>query len=519
MTQTTGKPEDRVLIFDTTLRDGEQSPGASMTLEEKLQVAEVLDAMGVDVIEAGFPAASPGDFESVSEISKLAKSARICALARANENDIERSAAAVSHARFPRIHTFIATSPVHMKHKLQMTPDAVMEAIADSVARARRHTDDVEWSPEDATRSDRDFLCAAVETAIKAGATTINIPDTVGYTLPQEFFDILTDLRNRVPNIDKAVLSTHCHNDLGLAVANSLAGVQAGARQVECTINGMGERAGNAALEEIVMALQVRGDLMPQWTGIDTTMLARASKLVSAVTSFPVQYNKAIVGQNAFAHESGIHQDGMLKHDRTYEIMTPESVGISKSSLVMGKHSGRHAFREKLKSLGYELADNQLQEAFTRFKELADRKKHVFDDDIIALVDDAFAKGADRIKFIALRVVAGSETPQEATLTLDIDGARHEVASTGDGPVDATFNAIKALYPHEAALHLYQVHAVTHGTDAQAEVSVRLEEDGHIATGRGADTDTLVASARAYISALNRLMAKRGRRNPNTMTA
>ena len=514
-----GAEQDRVYIFDTTLRDGEQSPGASMTLEEKLQIAELLDAMGVDVIEAGFPIASNGDFESVSEVAKLMKNAQVCGLARAGAKDIDRAADAVKHAKNPRIHTFISTSPVHMKHKLQMEPDEVMEAIAFSVSHARNHVENVEWSPEDATRTDRDFLCAAVETAIKAGATTINIPDTVGYTVPQEYFEIITMLRERVPNIDKAIISTHCHNDLGLAVANSLSGVQAGARQVECTINGLGERAGNAALEEIVMALNVRNDAMPQWTNIETTSLARASKLVSSVTAFPVQYNKAIVGQNAFAHESGIHQDGMLKNNQTYEIMTPESVGISQTSLVMGKHSGRHAFREKIKALGYELGDNQLQEAFTRFKDLADRKKHVFDDDIVALVDDEVAKGADRVKLVSLRVIAGSEGPQQAMLKLEIDGKETEIDSTGDGPVDATFNAINALFPHEANLQLYQVHAVTEGTDAQAEVSVRLEEKGKTVTGRAADTDTMVASARAYVSALNKLLIKREKQAPDSLTA
>ena len=514
-----GAEADRVYIFDTTLRDGEQSPGASMTLEEKLQIAELLDSMGVDVIEAGFPIASNGDFESVSEVAKLMKNAQVCGLARAGAKDIDRAADAVKHAKNPRIHTFISTSPLHMKHKLQMEPDEVMEAIAFSVSHARNHVDNVEWSPEDATRTDRDFLCATVETAIKAGATTINIPDPGGHTGLQEFLDIINRLRERVPNVDKAIISTHCHNDWGLAVANSLAGVQAGARQVECTINGLGERAGNAALEEIVMALNVRQDAMPQWTNIETTMLARASKLVSSVTAFPVQYNKAVVGQNAFAHESGIHQDGMLKNNQTYEIMTPESVGISQTSLVMGKHSGRHAFREKIKALGYDLGDNQLQEAFTRFKDLADRKKHVFDDDIIALVDDEVGKGVDRVKLVSLRVIAGSEGPQKATLTLEIDGKEAEIDSTGDGPVDATFNAINALFPHEANLQLYQVHAVTQGTDAQAEVSVRLEESGKTVIGRAADTDTMVASARAYISALNKLLIKREKQAPDSLTA
>ncbi len=515
----TGDSKDRVYIFDTTLRDGEQSPGASMTLEEKLQIAELLDYMGVDVIEAGFPVASNGDFEAVSEVAKVVKNAQVCGLSRASEKDIDRAAEAVKFAAHPRIHTFISTSPVHMKHKLQMEPEQVLEAISVSVNRARQHTDNVEWSPEDATRTDRDFLCFSVEAAIKAGATTINIPDTVGYTMPQEYFEIISMLRNNVSNIDKVILSTHCHNDLGLAVANSLAGVQAGARQIECTINGLGERAGNAALEEIVMALNVRGDLMPEWTQIKTTELARASKLVSSVTAFPVQYNKAIVGQNAFAHESGIHQDGMLKNNQTYEIMTPESVGISKSALVMGKHSGRHAFKDKIKSLGYEISDNQMQVAFGRFKDLADKKKHIFDEDIVALIDDEVAKGVDTIKLVSLSIVAGTTGPQKAHLVLEILDKTVDVESVGDGPVDALFNAIKALFPHEAELQLYQVHAVTQGTDAQAEVSVRLAENGRTVTGRGADTDTLVASARAYISALNKLLVKRQKTAPDAISA
>jgi 2-isopropylmalate synthase len=505
---------EQVLIFDTTLRDGEQSPGASMNLEEKLQVAELLDTMGVDIIEAGFPIASNGDFESVREVSRVVKRAVVCGLARAGAKDIERAAEALKEAGRPRIHTFISTSPVHMKHKLQMEPEAVLDAVIASVTLARNLVDNVEWSPEDATRTDHDFLCRTVEAAIRAGATTINIPDTVGYAVPQEYAELIAMLRNRVPNIDKAVISTHCHNDLGLAVANSLAGVGAGARQVECTINGIGERAGNAALEEIVMALKVRQDRLPFDTGIDTQMIARASKLVSSITAFPVQYNKAIVGQNAFAHESGIHQDGMLKNNQTYEIMTPESVGITKSSLVMGKHSGRHAFREKLKELGYDLGENAMQDAFNRFKDLADKKKHVFDDDIVALVDDEVARGSDRIRVVSLRVIAGSFGPQEATLELDVDGETKKVTARGDGPVDATFNAIKAIFPHEARLQLYQVHAVTEGTDAQAEVSVRLEEAGKSVIGRGADTDTLVASARAYVSALNKLLVKRQKSAP-----
>lgn len=503
--------KDRVLILDTTLRDGEQCPGATMNFEEKMRVAEILDEMGVDIIEAGFPAASVGDFEAVSEIAKRSQNAVIAGLARANPKDIDRAGEAVRQAKRGRIHTFIGTSPLHRQYQLQMSAEQVYEAVVSSVTRARNLIDDVEWSAMDATRTEPDYLCRVVEAAIKAGATTINIPDTVGYTVPDEFVSILTMLRERVPGADKAIFSTHCHNDLGLAVANSLAGVKAGARQIECTINGLGERAGNAALEEVVMAIKTRNDVMPYWTNIDTTMIARASRLVSAVTAFPVQYNKAIVGQNAFAHESGIHQDGVLKNAQTYEIMTPESVGVRASSLVMGKHSGRHAFREKLKEMGYELGDNAFEDAFHRFKELADRKKHVFDEDIETLVDQEIATAHNRIKVLSLTVVAGTGGPQKATITLEVDGKHHTADATGDGPVDATFNAIKAIIPHDARLPLYQVHAVTEGTDAQAEVSVRLDENGKTVTGRGSDTDTMVASARAYVSALNKLSIKRDR--------
>jgi len=501
--------QDQIIIFDTTLRDGEQSPGASMTLQEKIQVAEVLDVMGVDIIEAGFPIASNGDFEAVSEIAKLAKRSVICGLSRAQFKDIDRAGEALKAAKRSRIHTFISTSPLHMKYKLQMEPSAVLEAVTASVERAKKYTDDVEWSAEDATRTDHDFLCRTVEAAIKAGATTINIPDTVGYTVPEEYFDLIKMLIEKVPGADDIILSTHCHNDLGLAVANSLAGVRAGARQIECTINGMGERAGNAALEEVVMGFDTRNDIMPYWTDVDPRHITKASRLVSAVSGFPVQYNKAIVGQNAFAHESGIHQDGMLKNNQTYEIMTPESVGLKASSLVMGKHSGRHAFKEKLKDLGYELGENAFQEAFHRFKELADKKKQVFDEDIIALVDDEVSSENDRIKLVALAVVAGNKGPQKATVTLEVEGEHKTHEAQGDGPVDATFNAIRAIVPHEARLPLYQVMAVTEGTDAQAEVMVRLEHEGLTATGRSADTDTMVASARAYISALNGLIARK----------
>ncbi|MBB4199458.1 2-isopropylmalate synthase [Rhodoblastus sphagnicola] len=507
----TDQNNDRVFIFDTTLRDGEQCPGASMTLEEKLEVADALDALGVDIMEAGFPIASQGDFESVSEIARRVKNASVAGLSRAAPKDIDRCAEAVKHARIPRIHTFISTSPVHMQYKLQMAPERVLELIASSVARARNHVASVEWSAEDGTRTEHDFLCRCVETAINAGATTINIPDTVGYTTPDEYRALFEMVRSRVPNADKAIFSVHCHNDLGMAVANSIAGVMGGARQIECTINGIGERAGNAALEEIVMALKTRADVLPYKNNIDTTLLMRTSKRVSAVTSFPVQYNKSIVGRNAFAHESGIHQDGMLKNAHTYEIMTPESVGVSKTSLVMGKHSGRHAFKEKLKELGYDLGDNGLEVAFTRFKDLADRKKVVYDEDIVALVDDEIANAHERIQVIALSVMAGTKQPQSAALTLQIDGQQKTYQATGNGPVDAIFNAIRALAPHEAKLELFQVHAVTEGTDAQAEVSVRLSDGDVVSAGKGADPDTLVASARAYVSALNKVFARRAR--------
>ena len=510
---------NQVKIFDTTLRDGEQSPGASMNLEEKLRISELLEEMGVDVIEAGFPIASNGDFESVTEVAKLVKEAVVCGLARSARGDIERAAEALKPATQARIHTFISTSPLHMKFKLQMEPDDVYQAVIDSVSYARNFTDNVEWSPEDGSRTEHDFLCRCVEAAINAGATTINIPDTVGYALPDEFGALIAMLVERVPNSDKAIYSTHCHNDLGLAVANSLSGVANGARQIECTINGLGERAGNAALEEVIMSLRTRQDLLPYTTSIDTECITRASKLVSTITGFTVQPNKAIVGANAFAHESGIHQDGMLKHAQTYEIMTPESVGLTQSKLVMGKHSGRHAFRIKLKELGYELGENAIQDAFRRFKDLADKKKEVYDEDLVALVDDEVSRANDTIKFQSLMVVCGSNGPQTAELELDVDGQICSVKAEGDGPVDATFNAIKALVPHEARLQLYQVNAVTEGTDAQAEVTVRLEEGGKSVNGQGADTDTLVASARAYVNALNKLMVKREKTAPSALSA
>jgi len=506
--------DNYIKIFDTTLRDGEQSPGASMSLEEKIQIAEIFDEMGVDIIEAGFPIASNGDFESVKEVSRIVKNVQVCGLSRAGQKDIDRAAEALKYAKNPRIHTFISTSPVHMQYKLQMNEQEVLDAINFSVSRARNLVEDVQWSAEDATRTDRDFLFKCVDMAISSGATTINIPDTVGYTTPDEYYEIIDSLIKNIPDSDKVVFSTHCHNDLGLAVANSLSGVRAGARQIECTMNGIGERAGNAALEEIVMSMKVRNDILDYDSGVETKLFTRASKLVSSVTSFPVQFNKAIVGKNAFAHESGIHQDGMLKNNETYEIMTPESIGLNESTLVMGKHSGRHAFKEKAKELGYVLADNQLNDAFYRFKDLADKKKEVFDDDIVALIDDEFSKGLDVIKLVSLSIYAGTEGPQFADLSLEIDGEVKQNKSEGDGPVDALFNSIRTLIPHTASLQLYQVHAVTEGTDAQAEVSVRLHESGKTVIGRGADTDTLVASARAYISALNRLMVKREKSIP-----
>jgi 2-isopropylmalate synthase len=504
--------KDRVLIFDTTLRDGEQSPGATMTHEEKLEIAEFLDEMGVDIIEAGFPIASEGDFRAVSEIAERTKNATICGLARANYKDIDRCWEAVKHAKSPRIHTFIGTSPLHRAIP-NLDMDQMAERIHDTVTHARNLCDNVQWSPMDATRTEWDYLCRVVEIAIKAGATTINIPDTVGYTAPAESADLIKRLLETVPGADDIIIATHCHNDLGMATANALAAVLGGARQIECTINGLGERAGNTALEEVVMALKVRGDIMPYYTGVDTTKIMNISRRVATVSGFPVQFNKAIVGKNAFAHESGIHQDGMLKNSETFEIMRPSDVGLSGTSLPLGKHSGRAALRAKLKELGFDLADNQLNDIFVRFKDLADRKKEVYDDDLVALIrqNDTVE---DHLKLKQLRVVCGTEGPQTADLTLEIDGEEKSVYATGDGPVDSAFNAVKALFKHHARLQLYQVHAVTEGTDAQATVSVRLEEDGRIATGQSADTDTVVASVKAYINALNRLIVRREKTAP-----
>ncbi len=512
--------DDRVIIFDTTLRDGEQSPGFSMNLREKLRMAEALAELGVDVIEAGFPIASPGDFESVQLIAQQVRRPVIAGLARTGRADILRAAEAVKPAARPRIHVFLSTSPLHMKYKLKMEPDAVLQLTTDSVTLARQYTDDVEWSAEDGSRTEPDFLCRCVEAAIKAGATTINVPDTVGYALPEDMSRIFTMLRERVPGADQVILSTHNHNDLGLAVANTIAALRAGVRQVECTINGIGERAGNAALEEVVMAIRTRHDAVPYTTGIVSEHILRVSKLLATITGFDVQPNKAIVGRNAFAHESGIHQDGVLKNAATYEIMTPESVGWSKSSLVMGKHSGRAAFRDKLNSLGYpDVGDNLMNEAFRRFKDLADRKKIVYDEDIVALVDDEVGRDHERVRFVSLEVQAGSKAPQRATLELEVDGAVTKAEAAGTGPVDATFNAIRAIFPHECTLLLYSVGAVTEGTDAQARTTVRLEEAGKMVDGQGADTDTIVSAARAYVHALNKLLVKRARTEPEQLSA
>jgi 2-isopropylmalate synthase len=507
--------DDRIIIFDTTLRDGEQSPGFSMNLQEKLRMAEALAELGVDVMEAGFAIASVGDFESVKAIAETVgrrpDGPVIASLGRHARADILRSAEALKGAARPRIHIVIATSDLHMEHKLRMTREEVLESITTHVTLARQHAEDVEWSAEDGSRSDDDFLCRAVEAAIRAGATTINIPDTVGYAMPADIARMFTMLLNRVPGAEKVIFSAHNHNDLGMAVANTLAALQAGVRQVECTINGIGERAGNAALEEIAMAMRTRPDIVRAKPRIVTEKILKTSKLLSTITGFDVQPNKAIVGRNAFAHESGIHQDGVLKHAGTYEIMTPQSIGWARSSLVLGKHSGRAAFRD--------VGDNQLNDAFRRFKDLADRKKVVFDDDIAALVDEEVMRGNDRVKFVSLDLRAGSKAPPKAELELEIDGVVKAATSSGDGPVDACFKAIGEIFPHSATLTLYSVAAVTEGTDAQARVTVRLEENGKMVDGQGADTDTIVSAARAYVHALNKLIVKRERTEPAPLNA
>ncbi len=508
--------QDRLVIFDTTLRDGEQSPGASMTKDEKVRIAKALEKMRVDVIEAGFAAASPGDFDSISAVANAVRESTICSLARAVDRDIEQAAAALANAERARIHTFIATSPIHMQHKLRMEPDAVIEQAVRAITKARGLVSDVEFSCEDAGRSEDDFLCRIIEQAINAGATTINIPDTVGYAIPEEFGYKIKTLLERIPNSDKAIFSVHCHNDLGLAVANSLAAVTNGARQIECTINGLGERAGNASLEEVVMALRTRNDFFGLETNIDATHIVPTSRLVSSITGFPVQPNKAIVGANAFAHESGIHQDGVLKHRETYEIMKAEDVGWGANKMVMGKHSGRAAFRSRLNELGVTFeTDAALNEAFARFKELADKKHEIFDEDLQALATEAASEtAADVYRLVALEShsIIG-ETPA-AEVVVSVHGEEKRCKAEGSGPVDATFKAIEEVANSNSDLLLYSVNAITKGTDSQGEVTVRLEKGGRIVNGSGADTDIIVASAKAYIHALNLLVSDANRKHP-----
>ena len=505
-----------VKIFDTTLRDGEQSPGASMTREEKVRIARQLERLRVDVIEAGFPAASPGDFEAVKAVAGAIRESTVCGLARAQEKDIRSAAEALAPAPSKRIHTFIATSPVHMERKLRMTPAQVLGHAVSAVTLARQFTDDVEFSCEDAVRSEPDFLCRVIEATIRAGARTINIPDTVGYAIPFQYGALIADLMNRIPNADQAVFSVHCHNDLGLAVANSLAAVLAGARQVECTINGLGERAGNAALEEIVMALRTRQDVFGLTTRIDTTQIVPASRLVSTITGFPVQPNKAVVGANAFAHESGIHQDGVLKHRETYEIMSAEEVGWKANKLVLGKHSGRNAFRTRLQELGIVLdSEAALNATFQRFKVLADKKHEIFDEDLQALVGEEVGEGQnDHYGLVSLMAHSETGEPPRARLVLTLGGDERTTEAEGSGPVDASFKAIEQVAQSGAELQLYSVNNITSGTESQGEVTVRLALDGRIVNGLGADTDIVVASARAYLNALNKLQVRTERVNP-----
>jgi 2-isopropylmalate synthase len=494
----------RITIFDTTLRDGEQSPGASMNLEEKVRMARQLDLLGVDIIEAGFPIASEDDFQAVHAVAKQVRRPIIAGLARTTREDIERAWSALEAADRPRIHTFVATSDIHMKHKLRKGRPEVLEMTDSAVRLARSFTPDVEFSAEDATRSDIDFLCEVVGVAVAAGATTINIPDTVGYTTPPEFDRIITELRRRVPGIEKAVLSVHCHNDLGLAVANSIAAVEAGARQVECTVNGIGERAGNASLEELVMTFYVRRDLLPYTTGVVTTEIFKSSQLLSSITGMQVQPNKAVVGKNAFAHEAGIHQDGVLKERRTYEIMTPESVGIKTNRLVLGKHSGRHALGRKLTDLGYELTRPQLDKAYARFIEIADQKKEIFDEDLIAIVHEEMKEIPETFKLKVIRASAGSVRPSTSTVTLEIDGREESACSMADGPVSATYTAIDQITKLRGRLVDYSIRSVSRGRDAIGEVFVHVDFGGKAFTGKSVATDVVEASARAYLHAVNK---------------
>ena len=506
---------EKLIIFDTTLRDGEQSPGASMTKDEKVRIAKSLEKMKVDVIEAGFAIASQGDFEAVQAVAKAVKDSTICSLARAIDKDIDRAGESLKNANSARIHTFIATSDIHMKMKLGMTPDEVVNQAVRSVKRATKFTDNIEFSPEDAGRSDTDFLCRILEAAINAGATTINIPDTVGYSIPYQFGRTMKELIERIPNSDKAVFSAHCHNDLGLAVSNSLSAVLNGARQIECTINGLGERAGNTSLEEVVMAVRTRQDVFGCDTGIDATGILAASRLVSSITGFVVQPNKAIVGANAFAHEAGIHQDGVLKHRETYEIMKAEDVGWNNNSLVLGKHSGRNAFKSRLSELGVEFeSDEDLNEAFSRFKTLADKKHDIFDEDLQAHVSESQTEDTEIILLFSLKVSAESGKINTADVTLSINGSEHSASANTSGAVDATFNAILSLVDIEPKLQLYSVSNVTQGTDSLGEVNVRLEHEGKIVNGQGVDTDIITSSAKAYVHALNKVMANVERAHP-----
>jgi len=495
-----------IIIFDTTLRDGEQSPGASMNIEEKLRIAHQLEKLNVDVIEAGFPIASDGDFEAVKRVAQALKGPQIAGLCRANDKDIDRAWEALKYAgERGRIHTFIATSDIHMERKLQMSPEQVLETAVKAVKRAAGYTKNVEFSCEDAVRTRLPFLAQVVEAVIAAGATTVNIPDTVGYTIPFEYFNIIKYLKENVANIDQAVISVHCHNDLGLAVANSLAAIQAGAGQVECTINGIGERAGNCSLEEVVMALRTRHDIMPYTTNVVTEHIYAASRMLSTITGIVVQPNKAIVGANAFAHEAGIHQHGVLMDKETYEIMTPESIGLNKNKLVLGKHSGRHAFVARLEELGYELSKEDIEKAFVRFKALADAKKEIYDEDLDAIVADQVIRIEEKFKLLQMNVSSGSFAAPTATVEMEIQGAVKKVATMGDGPVDATFKAIKELTGTTAHLLSFTVGAITGGTDAQGECTVRLQENGREVIGQGAHNDIIVASAKAYINAINKM--------------
>lgn len=507
---------DRLIIFDTTLRDGEQSPGASMTAEEKVRIAKALEKMRVDVIEAGFPIASNGDFEAVKAVASAVTDSTVCGLARAKQIDIDRAGEAIKPANSGRIHTFIATSPIHMQQKLRLSPDEVVEQAVAAVRMARQYTDNVEFSPEDAGRSEPDFLCRVIEAVIKEGATTINIPDTVGYNVPQQFGALIKDLIERIPNSDKAIFSVHCHNDLGLAVANSLSAVVNGARQVECTINGLGERAGNASLEEIVMGVRTRQDVFNCDTALDTTQIMNCSRMVSGITGFAVQPNKAIVGANAFAHESGIHQDGVLKSRETYEIMKAQDVGWSTNKIVLGKHSGRNAFKTRMAELDVEFqSEEELNEVFANFKSLADKKHEIFDEDLLALVNETNAEQTNEvIKLVSLSVCSETGETPNARITLNVDGEEKQSEAIGSGPVDASFKAIEAIVESGVELQLYSVNAITSGTDAQGEVSVRVRQNSHVYNGHGADTDIVIASAKAYVNALNKTFASETRTHP-----